>query len=115
MAVRTPAERPVILALTLFDGQVDDACDAQPHQPVRVEFPILVAVAAEPVAAIVVPLVSQAHVDAFAPEGPALLYQSVVEPLVPLARQKRFDPLPTLKHLGSVSPSSVDRVGDCDP
>ena len=62
--VGTPSERPVILALTILDRKVVDAGDAQPHQAVLVEFPILVAVAAEPAPAVVVPFIGEPHRDA---------------------------------------------------
>jgi hypothetical protein len=55
MIVGAAAERPVELAFALLDREIVDAGDAQAHQAVFVEFPILVAVAAEPVAAVVMP------------------------------------------------------------
>src|SRR5262245_2067349 len=68
--VRPPAERPVILALALGDRPVVDAGDAPAHQAVLVELPVLVAVRAEPVAAVVAPLIGEAHGDAVAGKGP---------------------------------------------
>src|SRR5262245_9170125 len=112
MPVGTPAEWPVILAFARGDREVIDAGDAQPHQPVRVELPVLVAVAAEPVAAVVMPFVSEAHGEAVVVERPELLDQTIVELLVPLARQERFNGLAALEHLGSVAPSTVDRVSE---
>jgi hypothetical protein len=64
VTVGASAERPVVFALALFDRQIVDAGDAQTHQSMLVEFPVLVAVAAEPVAAVVVPLIGKAYGDA---------------------------------------------------
>src|SRR5260370_33873144 len=66
-------QRPVILTFVLFDWQVIDAGDTQVHQPVLVELPVLVAIAAEPIAAIVVPFVSEANRDSVLVECPNLL------------------------------------------
>jgi len=62
--IRTATKRPVIAALALRDRKIVDAGNAQAHQAVLVELPILVAVAAEPVAAVVVPLIGKAYGDA---------------------------------------------------
>ena len=72
MIVGPAAERPVVFALGLGDRQVVDARDPQAHQAVLVELPVLVAVAAEPLAAVVVPFIGEAHGDAVAREGPQL-------------------------------------------
>ena len=109
MIVGTAAERPVIFALALRDRQIVDAGDAPPHQPVLVELPVLVAVAAEPVAAVVVPLIGEAHGDAVVAERPELLDQAVVELAVPFARQKRLDGRAALQELRAVAPAAVRR------
>ena len=64
MVIWTPTERPVVLPLGFFDRQIVDAGNAQSHQAVRVEFPILVAIAAEPGIAVVTPFVGKTHGDA---------------------------------------------------
>src|SRR5262245_9622803 len=112
MVVRAAAQRPAIPPLALADRQVVDARDAQPHQPLRVELPVLVAVAAEPVPAVVVPLVREAHGDAVLAEGPQLLDQPVVELAVPLAPQEGLDRLAPGQELGAVPPAAVDGVGE---
>src|SRR4029077_2048058 len=84
MIVGAAAERPVILPLALRDRQIVDAGDAQAHQAVLVEFPILVAVAAEPIAAVVMPFIGKAHGDAVLAERPDFLDQAVVELALPL-------------------------------
>ena len=63
MIVGPATQRPMILAFALFDWQIIDACDAQTHQPVLIELPVFVAIAAEPMAAIIVPLVSETNRD----------------------------------------------------
>jgi hypothetical protein len=62
--VGAAAERPVVFAVALSDQQIIDAGDAQTHQAMLVEFPVLVAVAAEPVAAVVMPFIGKAYGDA---------------------------------------------------
>src|ERR1700730_12269906 len=84
--VGAAAERPVVFALALFDRQIVDAGDAQTHQAMFVEFPVLDAIAAEPVAAVVVPLIGKAYGDAVLSIGPDLLDQAVIEFALPFAR-----------------------------
>ena len=85
MIVRPATERPVIFSLALPDGQIIDAGDPDTHQTVLVKFPIFIAVAAEPVAAIVAPFVGEADGDTILPKCPELLDQPVVELATPLA------------------------------
>src|SRR5688572_3428891 len=80
-ALSLPAE----LAICFLDRQVVDAGEAPAHQAVLGELPVLVAVGAEPVPRVVVPLVLEAHGDEVAHEAPELLLQPVVELAVPLA------------------------------
>src|SRR4029077_16956982 len=114
MIVGTPPERPVIFARALLDWQIVDAGDAPAHQAVLVEFPVLVAVAAEPGAAVVVPFIGEAHGDAVLAEGPDFLDQAVVELALPFARQERFDLRAAVQEFGAVASASVDRIGECD-
>ena len=65
--------------------QVVDAGNAHPHQAVLVELPVFVAVAAKPLAAIIVPLVGKAHCDAIFAEGPDFLDEPVIEFADPFA------------------------------
>src|SRR5712672_691387 len=80
------------------------------HQTVLVELPIFVAVAAEPVAAIVVPFAGEAHGDAVLPKCPELLDQPVVELATPLARQERLDFIAALQKLDAIAPATIRRV-----
>ena len=75
--VGAAAKRPVVLALALLDRQIVDAGDAQTHQAMFVEFPVLIAVAAEPVAAVVMPLIGEAHGNAILAKSPDLLCDTV--------------------------------------
>src|SRR5713226_808704 len=114
MIVQAATEGPVILALALLDRDIVDAGDAKPHQAVLVELPILVAVAAEPKPAIIVPLIGEAHGDAVSVEGPDFLDQPVIELAVPLARQERLNGLAPLQKFRAITPAAVDRVRERD-
>src|SRR5438105_7045856 len=91
MIVRPAAKRPVILAFRLGDRQIIDAGDAPPHQAVLVEVPVLIAVAAEPVAAVIAPFIGEADGNSIVPEGPQLLDEAVIELAIPFSPEKRFD------------------------
>src|SRR6185295_19653305 len=81
---------PVEPALPFPDRHVVDAGVPAPHQPGSVELPELIAIGSEPGAAVIVPLVLEAHPDAIADERPELLDQAIVELPLPFAAQK-FD------------------------
>src|SRR6266699_1648005 len=106
---------PPVLALGLEDRQVVDRGDAPAHQTALVELPVLVAVGAEPVTRIVVPLVGEAHPDPILAEGPDLLDEPVVELATPLAAQERLDLGASVQKLGPISPHRVLGVGERDP
>src|SRR5262247_4301312 len=114
MIVGTLAERPVIFPLAILDRQVIDAGDAPPHQGVLVELPVLVAIAAKPVAGIVVPFICKAHGDPVVAERPHFLDQPIIELAIPFAREKRLDLRAALNELGAVAPDAVDGVGEGD-
>src|ERR1700726_1757851 len=101
----------MIFAIALLDGNIIDASDAKPHQAMLVEFPVLIAVPAEPITAVVVPLIGEAPGDAVLAKRPALLDQAVVEFAAPLAGQERFDGLPAAQEFRAVSPAAVGRIG----
>src|SRR3954468_16271073 len=110
MGVRPRSDRPMVLSVRVPDGQVIDAGDANGHETLGIEFPVLVAVAAEPLTAVVMPLVREANRDAVLVEGPELLDQPVAQLTLPLAREERFDLVAALQKLAAVSPATVDRV-----
>jgi hypothetical protein len=61
MVIRPSSEWPAVSAVTLVKGGVIDAGHAAAHQPSLIEVPVLVTIRSEPIAAIVVPLVSKAY------------------------------------------------------
>src|SRR5438128_1988710 len=73
--VGAATERPMVLTVVFLHRSIVDAGDAQAHQASLVEFPVLVAVAAEPIATVVMPFVGEAHGDAVVTEGPEFLDQ----------------------------------------
>src|SRR5262249_53274489 len=104
--VGATAEWPVIFALAILDRQVVDAGDAPPHQAVLVELPVLVAIAAKPVAGIVVPFICKAHGDPIVAERPHFLDQPIIELAIPFAREKRLDLRPAVNELGAIAPDA---------
>ena len=81
----------MIFAFALLDGSIINTGDAKPHEAMLVEFPVLIAVAAEPKTAVIVPLIGEAHRDTVLAKRPDFLDQAVVEFPAPLARQERFN------------------------
>src|SRR5260370_5519165 len=57
-------ERPMVAAIPFLDRQIVDARQADAHQALAVELPVLVAIAAEPAPRIVVPFIGEANRDA---------------------------------------------------
>jgi hypothetical protein len=112
MVVGATAEWPVIFSFALLDRKIIDARDAQAHQAMLVELPVLAAIAAEPIPAVIVPLIRKADGDAIRMEGPDFLDQPVVKLAVPLSRQKGFDRLASLQEFGAVAPTTVGGVGE---
>src|SRR5262249_46010362 len=91
LAVLGLGSRPEDPSLGLLDADVVDARLAPAHVAVVGELPLLVAVAAPPLAVGVARLVLEAHRDAVVGERPKVLAQRVVELALPLARQERDD------------------------
>src|SRR3954471_24568559 len=79
--------------LGLLDRDVVDARLATAHVALVVELPLLVAVAAPPLAGGVAALVLEAHGDPVGGERPQVLAQRVVRLAVPLAGQELHDRL----------------------
>src|ERR1700730_5037123 len=109
--IGTAAKRPVIFAPALPDREVVYAGDAQAHEAMRIELPVLVAIAAKPVAAIIVPFVGEANRNSVLAERPDLLDQAVVKLAVPFAREEGFDGGATLDKLRAIAPATVYCVG----
>src|SRR5690242_7036261 len=91
VVIGTTTKLPVVSALVFPDREVVDAGNAQTHQAVLVELPILVAIAAKPIPAVVVPLVGETNRDAVFPKCPDFLDQPVVEFTLPFTGQECFD------------------------
>src|SRR5258705_12875446 len=85
MIDRTRTRWPEEFAFFRRDRHVVDARLAPAHQTVAVELPLLIAIGAEPVAAIVVPFILEAHRDAIVVERPKLLDQAVIDLSRPFA------------------------------
>src|SRR5262245_3432461 len=112
MVVRTSPERPVVHAIVGLDRQVVDAGDPPTHQPVLVEFPILVAVNTKHMTHILVQFVGKAHCDPVVMKGPHLLDQAIIELFVPFACQESFDGVATLQKFRTIAPLTVNAVGE---
>src|SRR5579875_2506445 len=112
LVLRPGAEVP---PLGFGDGHVVDAGLTAAHQPVVVELPQLVAVAAEPLAVAVMALVLEADVDPVLPEAPQALAQHVIELALPFGGEE-LDYLRTAgDELVAVAPDRVLGIGEADP
>src|SRR5260221_2253367 len=114
MAVRTAPKGPAKLALRLVDGKVVDTGEAQDHEAVVVERPVLVTVRAKPGSRVIVPLVREAHSDPVPGERPEFLDEPVVQFLAPLAREERPHFLATHGKFRPVPPSRVLAIDERD-
>src|SRR5262249_47970040 len=83
---------------------------ASPNQSLLLKFPVLVAIAAEPIAAVVMPFVSKPYRDTVLAKCPDFLDEAVIQLLAPFARQKCLNSGATLKEFRSVSPDAVHRI-----
>lgn len=105
---------PPKLPLPLLDHLIINTRIPFRHITVLFEFPVLVAVAAPPLAGPVVPLVLEAHGDAVAGERPQRFLQAIVVLLRPLAGQKGDDFGATMEEIHTVAPLGVRGVGEGD-
>src|SRR3954471_21993432 len=94
-------------ALALVDSVVVDARVAPAHVAEVVELPVLVAVAAPPLAVGVVGLVLEPDRDPVLVEAPQLLAQPVVELARPLAAQEVADGVAAGEELVAIAPIGV--------
>ena len=104
MIVGSAAEGPMIFAIVVADGQVVDAGDATAHVAVFVEFPVLIAVGAEPIAGIVMPFVGKSDGDAVCLKCPEFFDEAIVEFFVPLSREELNDGVASGQEFGTVAP-----------
>jgi hypothetical protein len=107
MIVGAPARMPEIPSVCRGDRQVVDAGDPPAHEAVVIELPEFIAVRAEPLAAVVVPFVGEAHRHAVLAKPPQLLDEPVVELLIPFAGQELADGFPTVDELDAIAPFAV--------
>jgi hypothetical protein len=68
----------MVSPIGFVDRQIVDGSEAPLHHARGIEFPVLVSVRAEPVAAVVMPLVSEPHGDTVVGEGPQFFDQTVI-------------------------------------
>src|SRR5712671_5008218 len=111
MVVGASTKGPVIFALAIFDRQVVDAGDPPSHQALFVELPILIAIAAKPVARIVVPFICKAHGYPIVAKRPDLLDQPILQLANPLAYEECLDGLTATNELGAIAPDAIHRIG----
>src|SRR5690349_19419822 len=107
MRVRAPPQLPEELAVVRLDRQIIDAGIATAHQALLGELPVFIAVAAIPVARVVVPLIGKAHRDTRAGTSPQLLDEAVVELARPLSTKELANLLAADGELGAVAPLRV--------
>ena len=108
LGLRAGPEDP---AFALQDVDVVDAGLPAAHQALVVELPVLVAVAAEPLAGHIVPLVCEAHRDAVFPMGPNLLDEPVVKLARPFPAQELHDGLAGGHYARDITAHKFLRVG----
>src|SRR5580692_2800774 len=115
MVVRTAPQRPVIFALALRHRQIVDAGDSQPHEAALVELPVFIAVAAKPMAAVVVPLIGKPHGYPVLAKSPNFLDEPVVEFARPLSREKCLDVVAALQEVVVIALTAVGGIRKRDP
>ena len=109
--VRATALGPVKQTLALGDGQIVDAGVARLHQSVLVEFPVLVAVGAKPVAAVVVPLIGKAYRNTVIAPRPQFLNQPVLLLFTPFPLQEVDNLRSAVNKFAAVTPFALDGIG----
>lgn len=107
MVIGSATKRPVELPLRFFDGHVIDTCIATPHEPIGLEFPVLVSIRAEPISRVIVPLIGVTNCDPIAFMQPQLFDESVVKLLVPLPLKKRLSLSSAIGEFRSIAPLRI--------
>src|SRR5216683_3088655 len=110
MIVGPASQRPPVPPVGLADRQIVDARDPPPHQAARIELPVLVPVGAEPLAAVVAPLVGEPDRDPVLVKRPQLLDEPILQLAGPLPGEELDDRVPAGEELGAVAPDAVHRV-----
>ena len=105
MVIGTTPEPPVIFPICRQNRKVVNGCKPRRHEPLTVEFPVLIAVGAIPVIRLVVPLVSEAYGDPVSGKCPHFLDKPVIQLPGPLAREEINDFVSSVHEFGSIPPS----------
>ena len=114
MIVGSTAEWPKIFTIFFADGQIVDARDASSHQPMLVEFPVFVAIGSEPIAAVIMTLVSKPDSDAVLAKRPDLFDKPVIKFFGPLTGEKLNDFFAAVQKFRTIAPDAVYRVSSRD-
>ena len=80
---------PMVLTLGFFDWEIVNAGNASAHQSFLIKFPVLIAIASEPIAAVIMPFVSKPYCNTVLAKCPDFLDQAVIQLPAPLARHVR--------------------------
>ena len=112
MIVGPTTKGPVKLPFFRLDRRIVDLRETMPHQPVWCEFPIFIAIRAEPLAAIIVALIGKAHRDAFVATGPEFLDQTIIKLPSPIAFEEFNDFSASNRKFSPVPPLAVLRVDE---
>src|SRR4051812_21110740 len=115
MIVWSPSDGPAIQPLRLLNRKIVDTRMTGLHQPVLVELPVLIPIAAPPLPRRIVTLIRKPHGNPRAVEHPQLLDQPVLQLTLPLPCQECNNRLAPIHKLRPVPPSTVDRVGERYP
>src|SRR5262245_30946334 len=105
---------PEELAFGFENAHVVNARFSATHQAVLVELPQLVAVAAMPLAAGIMPLVLEPHRDPVVGKGPQILHEPIVEFAIPLAGEKAANRLAAGDELAPVTPHRILAISQRD-
>ena len=101
---------PAELAFGFLDGQIFDAGVTGLHIAECIELPVLVAVGAKLLAAVVMKFILETHGDAVAAERPEFFLQAIVQLAIPFAAQKLDDLRAAIHELRAVAPVRVQGV-----
>jgi len=114
MIVRPAAERPVEFGICRLDWDIVDGGEATLHQSCRIIFPVLVAIRAKPVPAVVMPFIRVAHRDSIAVKCPQFLDEPIIQFLGPFPGQECDNFPATDDELRSITPTAVGCIGQRD-
>ena len=114
MAGGTRSGGPQEFAVLRRDHHIVDARFAAAHQAIAIEFPLLVAVRAKPMAGRIAPLILEANTDPVFMERPKVLDEPVIVLVCPFAGKEFDDGRASGKKFRAVSPAAVLGIGKRD-